>query len=273
MNAIWQKEPSKRMIRTYDIVGSPNYGTARAFLSDRFKTFDNTDLLEACIPQLMESAAITEKKMYIKLKSELLKGAGANVNDIMAHGIGISNSETGAGSINVHEICWTLICNNGMQNQKQTRKAHITSAREGDSWNILTDETKQADNHSLKLQLRDIVGSYSSRESFDENLEKFRMAAQDVIPAEVDKTDVVENLGKVLSLSKKETSSVLNGLLDTIGQAGYENDQPLNRATMVNAVTAVAHKAEADDVDFWQRLGGQVLDLKKSDWNRVAVAA
>ena len=281
MNAIFQKESSKRLIRTYDIAGSPNYGTARAFLSDRFKTFDNTDLLEACVPQLMESeaswkivtAAITEKKMYIKLKSELLKGAGANVNDIMAHGIGISNSETGAGSINVHEICWTLICNNGMQTQKQTRKAHITSAREGDSWNILTDETKQADNHSLKLQLRDIVGSYSSRESFDENLQKFRMAAQDVIPADVDKTDVVENLGKVLSLSKKETSSVLNGLLDTIGQAGYENDQPLNRATMVNAVTAVAHKAEADDVDFWQRLGGQVLDLKKSDWNRVAVAA
>ena len=99
------------------------------------------------------------------------------------------------------------------------------------------------------------------------------MAAQDIIPADVDKTDVVEYLGKVLSLSKKETSSVLNGLLDTIGQAGYETDQPLNRATMVNAVTAVAHKAEADDVDFRQRLGGQVLDLKKSDWNRVAVAA
>mgnify|MGYP005626611905 CR=1 FL=1 len=26
MNAIWQKESSKRLIRTYDIVGSPNYG-------------------------------------------------------------------------------------------------------------------------------------------------------------------------------------------------------------------------------------------------------
>ena len=56
--------------------------------------------------------------MYIKLKSELLKGAGANVNDIMAHGIGISNSETGAGSINVHEICWTLICGQWNANSK-----------------------------------------------------------------------------------------------------------------------------------------------------------
>ena len=37
--------------------------------------------------------------------------------------------------------------------------------------------------------------------------------------------------------------------------------QPVTRATMVNAVTAVAHKADADSVDDWQRLGGRVLDF------------
>ena len=277
-NAIFQKEDSKKMIRTY--LDSGNYGTARAFLSDRFKTFDNSDLLEAALPQLMESDAcwkivnadITEKKMYIRLKSEIITGAGANLLDLMGHGVGISNSETGAGSINVHAIQWTLACLNGMQTEKQTRKAHITSAREGDTWNLLTSETKEADNHSLKLQLRDIVSSYSSRESFDETLEKMKLAAEDSI--EIPKAEAVENLGKVLALSKKETSSVLEGLLNTIGQAGYENNgQPLNRATFVNAVTRVANTAEADNVDFWQKLGGQVLNMRKTDWNRVAVAA
>ena len=277
-NAIFQKEDSKKMIRTY--LDSGNYGTARAFLSDRFKTFDNSDLLEAALPQLMESDAcwkivnadITEKKMYIRLKSEIITGTGANLQDLMGHGVGISNSETGAGSINVHAIQWTLACLNGMQTEKQTRKAHITSAREGDTWNLLTSETKEADNHSLKLQLRDIVSSYSSRESFDETLEKMKLAAEDSI--EIPKAEAVENLGKVLALSKKETSSVLEGLLNTIGQAGYENNgQPLNRATFVNAVTRVANTAEADNVDFWQKLGGQVLNMRKTDWNRVAVAA
>ena len=277
-NAIFQKEDSKKMIRTY--LDSGNYGTARAFLSDRFKTFDNSDLLEAALPQLMESDAcwkivnadITEKKMYIRLKSEIITGAGANLLDLMGHGVGISNSETGAGSINVHAIQWTLACLNGMQTEKQTRKAHITSAREGDTWNLLTSETKEADNHSLKLQLRDIVSSYSSRESFDETLEKMKLAAEDSI--EIPKAEAVENLGKVLALSKKETSNVLEGLLNTIGQAGYENDgQPLNRATFVNAVTRVANTAPADNVDFWQKLGGQVLNMRKTDWNRVAVAA
>ena len=43
-NAIWQKENSKRMIRTYDDLnqGMNPSGTARAFLSDKFKTFDNS---------------------------------------------------------------------------------------------------------------------------------------------------------------------------------------------------------------------------------------
>jgi hypothetical protein len=280
-NAIWQKENSKRMIRTYDDLnqGMNPSGTARAFLSDKFKTFDNSDLLESALPQLMDSdacwkivnCAITQKKMYIRLKSEIITGAGANVNDIMAHGIGLSNSETGAGSISAFGINWTLACLNGMQTQNITRRSHITSARDGDTWNILTDETKQADNHSLKLQLRDIVSSYASRDTFDENLEKMRLASEDTINVEA--SEAVENLGKVLTLSKKETSNVLDGLLKTIGQAGYENDKPVNRATFVNAVTRVGNTAKADDVDFWQKLGGQVLNMKKTDWNRVAMAS
>jgi len=280
-NAIWQKENNKRMIRTYDDPqqGMNPSGTARAFLSDKFKTFDNSDLLESALPQLMESeanwkivnCAITQKKMYIRLKSELITGTGANVNDIMAHGIGLSNSETGAGSISAFGINWTLACLNGMQTQNITRKSHITSARDGDTWNILTNETKEADNHSLKLQLRDIVSSYASRQSFDENLEKMKLASEDII--DVETTEAVENLGKVLTLSKKETSNVLDGLLKTIGQAGYENDKPVNRATFVNAVTRVGNTAKADDVDFWQKLGGSVLNMKKTDWNRVAMAS
>lgn len=280
-NAIWQKENNKRMIRTYDDPqqGMNPSGTARAFLSDKFKTFDNSDLLESALPQLMESdacwkivnCAVTQKKMYIRLKSELITGAGANVNDIMAHGIGLSNSETGAGSISAFGINWTLACLNGMQTQNITRKSHITSARDGDTWNILTNETKEADNHSLKLQLRDIVSSYASRETFDENLEKMKLASEDII--DVETTEAVENLGKVLTLSKKETSNVLDGLLKTIGQAGYENDKPVNRATFVNAVTRVGNTAKADDVDFWQKLGGSVLNMKKTDWNRVAMAS
>ena len=285
INAIWQKENSKRMVRTFDNANHTNpfnydnhTGTARAFLSDKFKTFDNSDLLESALPTLGESDACwkivnfanTDKKLYIRLKSEVIQ-ADAGVGDTMAHGIGISNSETGSGSVAVFGINWTLACLNGMQTENVTRKAHITSARDGDTWNVLTDETKQADNHSLKLQLRDIVSSYASRDAFDENIEKMRRAKEDVV--NVPMNESVENLGKVLTLSKKETSNVLEGLLQTIGQSGYDQNQKINRATLVNACTAVGNTADPDNVDFWQRLGGKVLNLGKTDWNRVAMAS
>ena len=139
---------------------------------------------------------------------------------------------------------------------------------------MLSDQAKDADNRALELKIRDLVGVYSSRDAFDDVLQKMRDAAADVIDGEaIDKTDVVANLGAVMKLTKKETDDVLNGLLDTIGQSGYEREKPLSRATLINAVTAVSHKADADDVDMWQQRGGQLLDMRPADWRRVAVAA
>jgi hypothetical protein len=115
---------------------------------------------------------------------------------------------------------------------------------------------------------------YSSRDAFDQVIEQMKAAAADVIDGfAIDKTAVVGGLGKVMQLTKKETSSVLDGLLDTIGQAGYEQGRPLSRATLINAVTAVSHKADTDDVDLWQQRGGQLLNMKPADWQRVAAIA
>ena len=283
MNAIWQKESAVRMIRTFEnnhpIDLNPGTGIARAFVSDKFKTFDNTHLLNAALPQLMESDAqwqvvtgtITERKMYLRLKSSVITGSGASVGDVMALGIGFSNSETGCGAVNVGQIFWTLACLNGMQTENRSRSSHVTSARgDGDQWSRLTDEAKDADNHALSLKVRDLTASYASRESFDEILERMRTAHDDKISGSPQ--SAVEALGKVLSLSKKDTGSVLDGLLATVGQAGYAGEG-ISRATMVNAVTAVGNQCHADDSDDWQRLGGRVLDLPASDWRRVAEAA
>ena len=49
-NAIWQKEPTRRMVRTHlasDPMGASTDGTVRAFVSDKFKTFDNHNLLKS----------------------------------------------------------------------------------------------------------------------------------------------------------------------------------------------------------------------------------
>ena len=123
------------MLRTFNT--GDNVGIARAFVSDKFKTFDNVHLLQSAFPQLMDSDAqwkvvngdVTDKRLYLRLKSENQTGEGAAVGDIMANGIGLSNSETGCGSVNVYQMFWTLACLNGMQTEKRTRKSHITGAR------------------------------------------------------------------------------------------------------------------------------------------------
>jgi len=283
LNKSWQKFPARRLIRTHlnttalNTVGED--GDVRAWVSDKFKTFDNVNLLQTTLPQLMESDAqwkvmqanLSEKRMYLRLKSLLQTGTGANVGDHMANGIGFGNSEVGAGSVSVYQLFWTLACKNGMQTENKNRSSHITSARDGDDWGLLSDDAKNADNHALELKLRDLVGVYSSREAFDEVLDKMKAAAADVIDGEyTDVTDVVNNLGKVMQLTKKENSDVLNGLMATIGQSGFEQSNPLSRATLINAVTAVSHRADVDDVDTWQRRGGKLLDMSRNDWNRIA---
>jgi len=278
INARWNKEPVRKMLRTHTGQDETT-GTARAFVSDKFKTFDNVNLLNSALPQLMESPAnfqvvnadVSERRLYLRLKSLVQTGEGSAVGDHMANGIGLSNSEVGAGSVSVYQLFWTLACTNGMQTENRSRSSHITSARDSDHWGLLSDDAKDADNHALELKIRDLVGAYSSREMFDEVLEKMKRAASDIIEGEaVDVTDVVNNLGTVMKLTKKENTDVLNGLLKTIGQAGYEADRPLSRATLVNAVTNVAHRSELDDVDTWQRRGGQLLNMSARDWQRVA---
>ena len=284
LNAHFSKEPKRKMLRTFDGLqgntsNEANRGILRAFVSDRFKTFDNANLLQSSLPQLMDSGArwrvvsadISERRMYLRLKSEVQTGTGANVGDLCANGIGLSNSETGSGSISVFQIFWTLACLNGLQTQNKNRTSHLTSARDTGDWMLLSDEAKAADNQALELKVRDLVGAYSSRLNFDEVLDQMRSAASDIIEGEaVDVTEVVGNLGKVMSLSKKENASVLNGLMATIGQSGFEQDKPLSRATLVNAVTACAHRADVDDVDLWQARGGALLTMPKKDWNRIA---
>ena len=280
INAHFQKEPKRKMLRTFLDTDETN-GTARALLSDRFKCFDNDNMIQTILPPLMENAAqlqvvnakISDSKLYMRFKSLVHTGAGANVADVMALGVGFSNSETGQGSVTAYQLFWTLACLNGMQTENKTRSSHITSARDSDDWGLLSGEAQEADNRALNLKLRDLVEAYSSREMFDEVLGKMKAAAAETIEGEYSVADTVQNLGTVMRLTKKETSNVLDGLMSTIGQAGYENDRPLSRATLINAITAVANTSDIDHSDDWQKRGGQLLEMNARDWNRIKAAA
>jgi len=280
MNAYATQEPARRMLRTHveDRELHDGYSIGRAWTSDSYKTFDHHHLLEAALPTLMDSdlqhkiisAVVTERRLYLRTKCLAVTGE-AQVGDPMALGLCLSNSEVGLGSVLVRELIWRLACINGMQTQTFSRQAHLTSARgDDDLMKVLSAEAVDADNQAMKLKTRDLVAHIGSRESFEKTLQKMRAANEDTIQGS--NVAAVEALGTVLKLSKKDTSKVLDGLIATMGQAGYAG-KSVSKGALVNAVTACAHDAHPDRVDEWQQLGGKLLDLPRSEWSRVALAA
>ena len=285
LNRIYTTEPKQVMLRTFEQASGG--GELRAFLSDKFKRFDNFDMLNAVVPALAESDArwkivnssVTEKRMTLRLKSEAITGCGANIGDLMALGLSIGNSETGHGSAALAMLAWTLVCLNGMQTAKKQRSAHLTSSQaETDVWSVLTQEAKDADNSALSMKLRDVAANYSSREAFGEVLDTFRAAAGDTLSEGTTPQLAVDQVGRVLQLTKKETASVLDGLFSTMSQPGYVGE-PVSRATLVNAVTGCgndaalrANKIDADDVGEWEQRGGRLLNLPASQWSSIASA-
>ena len=273
INKILVNEPKSKMLRTFD----GEQPLVRAIVSDKFKTFDNVDLVESALPQLMDSPAnwqivngtVTDHRLYLRLKS-LVQVAEPALGDHMANGILLRNSEVGMGSVEVRQMVFTLACLNGMMSSNITRHTHVTSARGTEDWSVLTAEAKNADNHALQLKLRDVVASYASRESFAQTVEQMRIAHGDIVENGLaNPSGVVENVVKVLSQAKKSSADIMAGLMQTIQQSGYSN-KPISRATIVNAVTAVAHTADADSVDDWYTNGRAVLDLPRNQWQTIA---
>ena len=276
MNKIFQNEPKNKMLRTFD----GEQPILRAVVSDKYKTFDNSDLIQSALPQLLGSEAdwhvvngcVTDQKMAIRLKSRVQTGEPV-LGDLMANGLCLSNSETGNGSVSVAQMYWTLVCLNGMQTANKSRNTHVTGSRGSDHWHLLTEETKDLDNRALAARITDIVGSFASRESFDSVLEQMANAHNDVIEnGLLNPTAVIDAVVKVLAIPKKNSESLMAGLMSTVQQDGYAG-KPVSRATIANAVTAVANTADADKVDDWQLAGSTILDLPRNQWEVIARAA
>ena len=113
-NTWFKQENSQRMLRTLD-------GSARAYLSNRYRRIDNIDIAGVTLPILgglpdirFESCQITESRMYIKAVNPRLQ-AEVSPADIVQAGVIISNSEVGLGSVSIQPLIYRLVCSNGME--------------------------------------------------------------------------------------------------------------------------------------------------------------
>ena len=157
-NTWFKQESSQRMLRTLD-------GSARAYLSNRYRRIDNIDIAGVTLPILgglpdirFESCQITESRMYIKAVNPRLQ-AEVSPGDIVQAGIIISNSEVGLGSVSIQPLIYRLVCSNGMVvNDAQTRRNHVGRVNEAsENYQLYSEKTLEADDKAFAMKIQDTV--------------------------------------------------------------------------------------------------------------------
>lgn len=270
-----REEPSKRrMMRTLD-------GNMRAFLSDKFRPLENEDLAEAVLPVLLEkdllilSCDITQTRLYIKAVSKNIerdvphgnkRGDGSHViYDTLSPAITISNSEVGFGALSIETGTYTKACTNLAMFGASMRKYHTGSRAElsDEVYQMLSDKTRRLTDASVWAQTRDLVRAAFDLERFNATVEKLTECSTQRINDDV--VTVIERVAKRFAFSEGEKSGILTRLIE---------GADLTRYGLHSAITR--HSADVDDYDrasMLERLGGEVIELPKSDWKALAEAA
>ncbi len=249
----------RRLVRTLD-------GDVRALLSNRYRVVDNWEIASVALDELsadmrIESCELTPRRMYIKIVNPRLEGEIVR-GDVVQSGLVLSNSEVGAGSVQVEPFLYRLVCLNGMIAPTALRRKHVGRAWDVDDGvlHALRDETLRADERAFMLKVRDVI-----RAAFDELA--FRMLleqARETVgkPIDGDPVKAVESLANTFDLTDDERGGVLRRLFE---------DGDLSQWGMVNAVTRHSQDvADYERATELERMGGQLAALPAARWNRIS---
>lgn len=278
VNGWLDKDPTeKRMVRTLD-------GRARALLSSRYRPLDNVDIAEAVLPVLAQrklwiaSCEVTERRLYIKAVDGQIHrdcptgrkmGDGKHFFfDTISPAVIITNSEVGLGALSVETGTFTRACTNmAMLSDRGMKRKHVGGGAGRvelgeDTYAMLSEGTKALTDKAVWAQVRDVVAAAFDAEKFRAVVDNLGAMAEQKI--EADPTKVIELAQKQFSWTDGERGSVLKHLIE---------GGDLTRYGLFNAITRTAEDIDSYDraTDF-ERMGGQVIELPKTDWQRLAEA-
>jgi len=266
INSWFQKEPERRMIRTLD-------GTARAFLSDRYRRIDNFEIAQHVLPIIadmpqafVESCEITDERMYIKVVNQRLT-AEVTPGDVVQSGMLITNSEVGLGSMTVQPLVYRLVCTNGMVvNDARTRKYHVGRGNEAsEDFTLYSDETLKADDNALMMKIQDTVRAVVDQSRFDKVVEMMRQAKEAKIVTANIPAMVVELGSEDFGYTKKEGE----GILDYLIRGG-----DLSLYGYANAATRYAQDVKSyDRSTALESVGYDILGMTPAQWNKLNAVA
>lgn len=263
LNHWLKKNNETRLVRTIA-------GTARAFLSHRYRIIDNIDVVESVLPVFAEhqittvSQQVTENHLYLKAVNtrktfEIKRG------DAVQFGVVVSNSEVGLGAVHVDPLVYRLVCDNGaIMADAGLRKFHIGRRLQelDESMEVFKDETIEADNKAFFLKLRDVVTA-----AFDET------QMMDVMKSIEEGTNRKLGEGRFLEEVVEVTSTRygLNGLESEGILRRLIEGRDLTQWGLANAVTNLANStSDYERATDLERLGGTIMTLPEKEWEEIA---
>jgi len=276
VNHWFAKKPEKRMLRTLD------NGTkvARAFLSERYRPFDNFDLFAAVVPKLqaagceIRSSEITETRFYIQASTPRIQavidqnvkiGTHNRIQRTVQAGVIIGNSEVGCGSIFVDPMMYDLVCTNGLVMERTLRRNHVGRKNEGvlggdeATFELFTDATREQDDKAFWMKVSDVVTAALNEIKFNQNIDRLRDTQKNELCKDVTQIQgVVEATAKRFDFAEKEKANML---------LHFAQGGDFSQYGLINAITRTAEDCESYDraVEL-ERLGGQVIEMKPQSW-------
>ena len=208
-NTWFKQETSQRMLRTLD-------GSARAYLSNRYRRIGNIDIAGVTLPILgglpdirFESCQITESRMYIKAVNPRLQ-AEVSPGDIVQAGVIISNSEVGLGSVSIQPLIYRLVCSNGMVvNEAAARRNHVGRVTDSEeNFSVYSQATLDAEDKAFVMKIQDTVRAAVEEARFAQVVGKM----QEAKAAQMDTHDVpavVKLASKEFHITDSESTGVL----------------------------------------------------------------
>jgi len=257
----------RHLVRTLD-------GSARAFLSPRYRILDAHLVAEAALPVLFDtdgievrSCEMTEENFYLQAVWPRLEGE-IRQGEVVQAGVTISTNEVGAGAVKIEPLVFVLACLNGMITSRSLKRHHVgrplLDVEGGSAVEIFADDTRRSADITFAKQIRDVVKNAFDEAAFRGSILSLQAAADDPLSTTGDYVAAVGAVAEEVNLTQGEQHGVLQRLME---------GRDYTRWGMSNAITAEANDTESYDraVEL-ERIGGQVIIMPPNTWGRVQEA-
>ncbi len=259
MNYWLDADKSKQhLVRGFRTDDTDSIGIARAFLSNKYKTIDNYDVLMATLDGVkqagvqieIDGADLSDKRMSLRLvcpqvkeyAPEILKGyrspftgeTGADNPTVFA-GLVIKNSETGNGAFTIVPRLFVQVCSNGLQVTKDAMRAVHLGEKLDEGIIRWSDDTQRRELDLITSKTRDAVATFLDVDYMQTKIIELKSLAEaDVVNA----PKTIQRVAKKTHWSEDEQESILRHFI----QGG-----DTSALGIAQAVTSVAQTVKSPD--------------------------